>query len=839
MKNTMFKNALPHASAVLIFLIITVAYCLPVFQGMVVNQHDMLGTRGMTQQSIEFFEKYGSYPLWTNSMFGGMPTFQILIAAKYNIGILGLHQLFTLFLPSPASLFFLSCICFYILTQVVKLKPWVGIIGSVAYAFASYNAIISMVGHVTKFATMGYAPLVLAGVLLLMQRKYILGFAITLISTTLFFNQNHVQIVYYFMLLFVFLGITFLIQTLQSKDFKHFFQTAILAIVAVAISACSFAILLLPTKEYAAETMRGGKSELTLGVKKENLSKGGLKKDYAFMWSYGKLETFTFILPNYAGSSNDPSEFGENSKIITAFQESGLPNDAVNYFYRYMSPYWGDQPNTAGPVYFGAIICMLFIAGLFFVSRKYLSWLIPATIIGVILAWGSNFSAINYFLFDHLPALNKFRAPSMALVLPQFTFAFIASLALQEIFYGNLESAKLFKKLRYAAISCGAVVVLLVAVYFTTSFSNERTKDTKQAITEQLAQSMSQGKQPTQEMLNQASTISSTLIKALVEDRKGLFGSDLIRLIILLLLGGTIIWLGIKNKINSTLAIIFLTFISFIDLITVSSRYLNKSKFTTPDEYLSVFTPTAADNQIKLDTSYYRVFDQAGGDPFQDSRTSYFHNSIGGYSPAKLGLYNDLIEHQLGKGNIEVFNMLNTKYFIVSGPNNQPVAQINQLANGPAWFVKAIKYVNTADEEMLALDSLHSKDTVVIDKREQQKVTISPIFDSSASIKLVKNLNDEIIYQSSATTNQFAVFSEIYYPKGWKAYVDDKETPIVKVDYAFRGVNLPAGNHTIKFEFAPSSYTLGNTLNLAAGIISILSLLICGILLWMQRKKIA
>lgn len=835
----MFKNALPHAIAVLIFLIISVAYCLPVFQGMVVNQHDMLGTRGMTQQSIEFFEKYGRYPLWTNSMFGGMPTFQILIAAKYNIGILGLHQIFTLFLPSPASLFFLSCICFYILTQVVKLKPWVGIIGSVAYAFASYNAIISMVGHVTKFATMGYAPLVLAGVLLLMQRKYIWGFAITLISSTLFFNQNHVQIVYYFMLLFVFLGIAFLIQTIQSKEYKHFFQTAILAIVAVAISACSFAILLLPTKEYADETMRGGKSELTLGVKKENLSKGGLKKDYAFMWSYGKQETFTFILPNYVGSSNDPSEFGENSKIITAFQESGLPNDAVNYFYRYMSPYWGDQPNTAGPVYFGAIICMLFIAGLFFVSRKYLSWLIPATIIGIILAWGSNFSAINYFLFDHLPALNKFRAPSMALVLPQFTFAFIASLALQEIFYGNLESSLLFKKIRYAAISCGAVVVLLIAVYFTTSFSNERTKDTKQAITEQLAQSMSQGKQPTQEMLNQAGTISSNLTKALVEDRKGLFGSDLIRLIILLSLGGIIIWLGIKNKINATVAIFILSIISFIDLISVSSRYLNKSKFTTPDEYLSVFTPTTADNQIKMDTGYYRVFDQAGGDPFQDSRTSYFHNSIGGYSPAKLGLYNDLIEHQLGKGNIEVFNMLNTKYFIVSGPNNQPMAQINQLANGPAWFVKSIKYVNSADEEMLALDSLHSRDTVVIDKREQQKVTISPVFDSSASIKLVKNLNDEIIYQSNASTNQFAVFSEIYYPKGWKAYVNEKETPIVKVDYAFRGINLPAGNHTIKFEFAPASYTLGNTLNLAAGIISILSLLTCAILLWMQRKKIA
>ena len=577
MKNSIFKNALPHAIAVLIFLLISVAYCLPVFQGMVVSQQDMLGTRGMTQQSIEFFEKYGRYPLWTNSMFGGMPTFQILIAAKYNIGILSLHQLFTLFLPSPASLFFLSCICFYILTQVVKLKPWVGILGALAYGFASYNAIIAMVGHITKFATMGYAPLVLAGILLLIQRKYIWGFAITLISSTLFFNQNHVQIVYYFMLLFVFLGIVFIVQTIQSKDYKHFFNTAILTIVAIAISACSFAILLLPTKEYAEETMRGGKSELTIGVKKENLSKGGLKKDYAFMWSYGKQETFTFILPNYAGSSNDPAEFGENSKVITAFQESGLPNDAINYFYRYMSPYWGDQPNTAGPVYLGAIICMLVIAGLFFVSRKHLSWLIPATLIGIILAWGSNFSAVNYFLFDHLPALNKFRAPSMALVLPQFTFAFIASLALQEIFYGNLESSILFKRLRYAAISCGAILAILVAIYFTASFSNDRTKETKQAITEQLAQSMSQGKQPTQEMLNQASTLSNSFIKALIEDRKGLFGSDLLRLILLIALGGSTIWLGIKKKINPTVAISLLAIISFIDLITVSSRYLNKS----------------------------------------------------------------------------------------------------------------------------------------------------------------------------------------------------------------------------------------------------------------------
>jgi hypothetical protein len=837
MKNFNFKNILPHLVAVVLFLVISVVYCLPVFQGMVVSQHDMLGTRGMTQQSFEFFEKYGTYPLWTNSMFGGMPTFQILFAAKYNIGILWMHNLFTLFLPSPASLFFLSCICFYILTQVLKLKPWIGILGSLAYAFASYNAIITMVGHVTKFATMGYAPLVLAGIILLMQRKYIIGFALTLISTTLFFFQNHVQVVYYFMLLFVFLGISFLVQIIKTKDFKHLFTSAGLAFLAIAISACSFAVILLPTNEYAKETMRGGRSELTLGVKKENLSAGGLKKDYAFQWSYGKEETMTFILPNYSGSSNDPAEFGENSKVITALQESGLPNDAINYFYRYMSPYWGDQPNTAGPVYLGAIICMLFIAGLFVVKRKYLSWLIPGTIIGIILAWGSNFAAVNYFLFDHLPALNKFRAPSMAMVLPQFTFALIAALALQEIFYGNLEKSILQNKLKYAAISCGAVLAILIGVYFTSSFSNEKTREAKKAITEQLAQSMSRGKQPTADMTSQANTMAVNFNKALIEDRKGLFGSDLLRLAILFALGGGIIWLGYKKRINPVIAISLLALISFIDLITVSSRYLNKSRYATPEDYLAGFTPNAADNQIKMDTSYFRVFDEAGGDPFQDSRTSYFHNSVGGYSPAKLGLYNDLIEHQLSKGNMEVFNMLNTKYFITTGQNNQPVAQINQSANGPVWFVKAIKYVNNADEEMLALDSLHSKDTVVIDKREQSKVTVTPTYDSSAGIHLVKNLNDHISYQSNAANGQFAVFSEVYYPNGWKAFIDGKETPIVKVDYALRGLNIPAGDHTITFDFAPVSYKLGNTLNLIAGIISLIALIICAFLFFRRYRQ--
>ncbi|MEJ7587321.1 MAG: YfhO family protein [Ferruginibacter sp.] len=460
----------------------------------------------------------------------------------------------------------------------------------------------------------------------------------------------------------------------------------------------------------------------------------------------------------------------------------------------------------------------------------------PGTIIGIVLAWGSNFAAVNYFLFDHFPALNKFRAPSMALVVPQFTFALVASLALQEIFYGKTDKNVLYKKLKYAAIACGAVLAILSAVYFSSSFSNEKTRQAKKTITDQLTQSMSQGKQPTPEVTGQASTLANNFTKALVADRRALYGGDLLRLFLLIGLGGGIIWLGSKQKINPAMAIGAIALLSFIDLITVSSRYLNKEKYATPEDYLSGFTPTAADNEIKKDTGYFRVFDNAGGDPFQDSRTSYFHNSVGGYSPAKLGLYNDLIERQLARGNMEVFNMLNTKYFIVAGQNNQPVAQLNPGVNGPAWFVRAIKYVNNADEEIKSLDSLHSKDTVVIDKREQSKVTITPQYDSTANIVLIKNLNDNITYQSTAAASQFAVFSEIYYPNGWKAYIDDKETPIIKVDYAFRGLNIPSGNHTIKFVFAPAAFELGNTLNLVAGILSIIALLACVFLLFRQRK---
>ncbi|MDR0792886.1 MAG: hypothetical protein LBE82_06225, partial [Chitinophagaceae bacterium] len=427
MKNFNWKNVYPHLIAIGVFLLVAIIYCMPAMKGMIVNMHDGLAWRGMAQQSLEFKEKYGYFPFWTNSMFGGMPTYQIA-GGSYSV-IFSLHyfqNIMTLGLPEPISLFFIASVCFYILCCTLRMRPLVGIIASLAYTYASYDAIIVNVGHVTKFAVMGYAPAVIAGLLLLTQRKYALGFIVTLIFSTLFLYPNHVQIVYYTFLTCVCLGIFFAVYAIKHKEIKHLLTVVGLAAVAGAIAVATFLPELLPTNEYAKESMRGGRSELTAsGAQDANKSvktKGGLDKDYAFNWSYGIGETMTFILPAYRGGSSGPTEFGggENSKAVEAMRNAGFPDEVVNNVYGYLSAYWGEQTSgTSGPVYFGVLICLFFIMGLFIVKDWNKGWIIAATVLGLILAWGKNFQAINYFLFDHLPFYNKFRAPSMAMVIPQ------------------------------------------------------------------------------------------------------------------------------------------------------------------------------------------------------------------------------------------------------------------------------------------------------------------------------------------------------------------------------------------------------------------------------------
>lgn len=839
MNKTIWQRLTPHIIAIAIFFVISCVYCLPLLQGEVLGGHDAVGYKAMSHQSFEVKEKTGHFPLWTNSMLSGMPAYQIAFESKHNVTLAYLNIVFTGFLPGAAGMFFLCCLSFYVLSLVMGARNWVGVLGAIGYAFASYSAVIVAVGHNSKFGAMGYAPAVLAGLVLLSQRKYITGFLVTLIATTCMFYQNHVQVMFYTFLTAGFMGIAYLVYAIRAKAYKPLLTMIVLAAVAVILSAASYAVMLMPTSAYVKETMRGGRSELT-PPDKSNKSKGGLDKDYAFGWSYGKLETFTFLVPRIYGGSvptvlNNEyvNELGDGTKVAEVMAEkTGMPEEQASEIAKQFSSYWGPQGSTSGTVYLGAIVCFLFIVGLVFYRQWHLAWIVAATAFGILLAWGSNFKVLNYWLFDHLPFYNKFRAPSIALIIPQLTVPLLAVLGLNEVLNGKYEPAVLWKKYKQSLYITGGVLALMVALYFNLDYAGVQDP----GMRENLSQMISQGNQ-SPEVLEKAADFGNSVVKALRADRQRLFGADLVRSFLFIALAAGVLAYYIRKGLSAQLVAIAIVALSAIDLFGVDLRYLGHRNFHPADES-SELAPSRADLQIQQDTGYYRVLDQTGGNPFTDTRAAYFHNSVGGHHAARLALYDDLIQRQLMKGNMQVYNMLNTKYFIVTNPQDrQPVAQLNPDALGPAWLVKTIKYVNNADEEMAALDTFNPKDTVIIDKREESKVAFATQFDSAGTIKLVQNLNDKINYEFNAAGNQFVVFSEVYYPAGWKAFIDGKESPIVRVNYTLRGLAVPAGKHAIEFRFEPEDYVTGDRISLIAGIISILALAGGCFYLWRESKK--
>ncbi|MEO6456628.1 MAG: YfhO family protein [Ginsengibacter sp.] len=837
MNTTKFKKILPHLIAVAVFVIVAIVYCKPALQGKVVQQSDTQGWRGMSQQSFEFHDKYGFYPLWTNSMFSGMPAYQIAFDSRIGIEVNHIAPFLTFGFPAPINFFFLACICFYILCIVARINPWISILGGLAYAYSTYDPILIAVGHNTKMMSIAYLPSLLAGLLLLFQKKYWTGFAVTALISTLLIAQNHLQIVYYTLIIAVFFTIAFLIHSYRTNEFIPAIKASLLGLAAGLLGLATTAVINFPTYEYAKESMRGGKSQLTLGKDKNVKTKGGLDKDYAFTYSVGIPETFTFIIPGIYGGSNGGREHNSSSKFVEKLADVGVSEDNALQMANGNS-YWGGQPLTSGPVYLGCVVCFLFIFGILYLKSWHKWWLLGAAIFGILLAWGSNFQAFNYFLFDHLPFYNKFRAPSMALVLPQFCFPFLAVLAVNKL-VDETDMDLAWKKLKLSAIVSGVILILLCGFYFTAGFSGPKDKNLKEQFRQSMLQQVPAGQQPPPELQQQADQFSRDLVTALHTDRKGLMGGDLLRTILLIALAVVLTGLFVKKKINSKLLIGGLTVLTTFDLIGVDLRYLNEGNFIEDSDFESVFTPTEADQQILKDPGHanFRVFNSSV-DAFNDASTSFHHNSVGGYHPAKLGLYQDIIEHQLSKGNMRVFNMLNTKYFIVQNPaTGKPVAQLNSEALGNCWLVKGIKYVNNADEEMLALDNTDLRDTVVIDKLFAPEIKTQPQYDSTASISLKENLNDKIVYNYYSITPQFAVFSEVYYSHGWDAYIDGKKSPYVKVNYILRGMSLPAGRHEIEFRFEPKSFAIGRTITIWSNIFLILSI-IAAIFFSYRRKSI-
>jgi len=834
MNNKWFNKLLPHLAVITVFLLVAVIYCSPVLKGEVLRQHDNQRWKAMAQQSFEFKEKYGHFPLWTNSMFGGMPAYQIALEQDHPVSVGYLYHLLTLGLPKPINFFFLACICFYALMLIMRIKPWIGAMAAMAYAYSTYDPVIIAVGHDTKMLAIAYAPAVIGGLILLFQKQYIGGTMLLAAALTLQMSTMHLQIVYYTMITAAIMSLFFLWQSVKQKQISHAIKSFGIALLAAIISLGATAVSTLTSYEAAQYSIRGADSELKDPANK-NTTSGGLDKDYAMRWSYGIGETFTLIHPSVYGGGNGGKQI-TSSKFAEKLTEIGYPEETAIQ-YANGSSYWGPQPTTSGPVYVGAVICFLFILGIFMVNSWHKWWILAASLFAIILAWGKNLESVNYFLFDHLPMYKKFRAPTMALVIPQLCFPLLAAMGLQNVLFEKNDTKILLKKIRNTGLVTAAVIAFLLLFYVVSDFNSSADGSLQDNFTQMmLSQASQSGQQPTADIQARATEFGRSFIKAIQDDRRSLFIRDLLRNIFLVGLSFGMIWLFVKNKMNRKYVVAGILLLSSFDLLGIAKRYLNDDEFIDETEYESAFRMSPADAQIKQDTGYYRVYNQMVP-PFDESLPSYYHNTIGGYHPAKLSIFQDLYENQLAKGNMQVFNMMNTKYFIIANPQNgQPMAQMNPGAFGPAWFVKGIHFVKDGKEEMKALDSINLKDTAIVQEKFRSLITEMPVPDSAAVISLVENRNDDIIYQSQSATPQFAVFSEIYYPAGWKAFIDGKETKIIKTNYALRGISVPTGRHSITFKFAPRSYKLGNTLVLWSSLIVYLILLAGAYLLWRKKR---
>lgn len=779
------KKILTHGGIILFFFIIAAIYMSPVFDGKVIQQGDTLKWQAMAKEQIDFHEKTGGPTVWNSSMFSGMPGYQITTGVSspnilvklrniVNLKFLGLSQ--------HIGVLFLYLIGFYACLLALGCSPWLSLLGALAFGLGSYNIIIIEAGHITKAHALALMAPILGGMMLTFKQKYVWGGILFALALGVQIACNHIQITYYTMLAAIVLGLVYFIYSLKDKWFKSF-----LIGVGVLLIGCAFAVggnasMLFVNQEYAKYTMRGG-SEITVtpedlykdGEAKSIAASNGLDKDYAFSWSYGKAETYTLLVPGaYGGGSGET--VGRESEFYKNFRQEQAPL------------YWGDQPFTSGPVYFGAIIIFLFIFGLFVVKGPDRWWLLLATILAILMSWGKNFMGFNGFLFDKLPMYNKFRTPSMSLVIANVTMVLMAVLALKAIFdkENPIDTKKLNRGLYISTgISAGFILLMMV---LSSNFSFSGVSDTQMAA----------------QYKEQWSFIQDILVK----DRKALFMSDSWRSIIFIVLSAGLLWLYINKKIKKSGIIIgILACLVLIDLWGVDRRYLNDTKFVT--EKRLKLKPSQNDQIIdqyaaQFNDEDYRVFDLSVN-TFNDSYPSAFHHQIGGYHAAKLRRYQDLIDFYLSRHiNMDVLNMLNARYFVVPGQNGQPMVQRNPEALGNAWFVNEFQLVEDPNAEILALNSFGPADTAIIDKRFASMVQGKNLERDSNSVITMEHQKpynpDYVVYKTKTSKEQLAVFSEVYYAPDWKAYIDGKPAEYFRVNYILRAMVVPAGEHKIEFK---------------------------------------
>jgi hypothetical protein len=800
MKNFQWKTLIPHIIAIVVFLVVALIYCKPALEGKVLQQHDVMQWKGMAQNSFQYKEKHGTFPLWTNGMFSGMPAYQIAMESANPLSLGYIQAVITLGLSKPISFFFLACICFYFLSQVLQVNPYAGIIGALAYAYATYNPVIIAAGHDTKMMAIAYMPAVIGSILLVYEKKYLIGAACTALFAGLLIAANHMQITYYTFIIAGIMSVGYLIHWIKEKHFKHLILSVAIVAIAGLIGVMVNSVSLFTTYEYSKQTIRGGS---VLADSKSTVTQTGLSKDYALSYSLYKTEPLVLMFPHaYGGSSNNMEVAEDKSKAIEALQQ--MNPQLGQQLQGALQFYWGgiDGVGTSGPPYAGAIICFLALMGFAVLDGKHKWWILTAIVLTTMMSWGKYFEDFNVLLLKYLPMYDKFRAPSMIMVVPTLLLGMMAILTIQKII-DTKDKNTLLKPFKKGLIITASIFAIALLLYVSADFSSSTDK----------------------EMLKQVSSISDaqqkeaiyqpvlTFINGLKADRQSLLLGTILRSFLFIAVAIVALWLYMKNKISTIVALAAIGIFVLIDIMVIDSKYLNNDHYQDQADSDNIFKPSEADMMIMKDTGYYRVFNISQGiisNAFNaGALNSYFHKSIGGYHPAKLSIYQDLIEKQLYKfpDCMPVINMLNTKYIItVNKQNGQLIAQQNPANLGAVWFVKAVEFKKDPAAVMNSLDHFNPKDTAIVEEKNKSLINITSQPDTTAQIRLVKNDNDFIEYQSKNNASQFAVFSEVFYDKGWKAFIDGKETPIVQTNYVLRGLSVPAGSHTITFEFKPAAY---------------------------------
>ncbi len=805
MKNFLAK-LLPYIFPILIIVSISVIYFSPdIFEGKMLFQGDTQQGIAIGQEAKAFNEATGETTRWTNSLFGGMPNFQISPSYENNKVLKMIEKVYSLGLPIPVSYIYIMAIGFFILLMVLNVKWYISLLGALAYAFSSYFFIIIAAGHIWKFITLAYIPPTIAGIILAYRGKYLKGALLAAFFGMLQIHANHIQMSYYSFIFIIPLVIGYLVDAMNKKELKGFGKATLSLVVAAILAVAANLPSIYNTYEYSKETMRG-KSELASETTSQDGEGGGLSIDYITQWSYGIGESWTLLIPDTKGGAT-----GYLSKDKDAMKEA---SPSLRQYVGQMNRYWGDQPFTAGPVYAGAIIMFLFLIGCFIVKGPIKWACIIASIVSLLLSWGHNFMPLTEWFVNNVPLYDKFRTVSSILIVAEFAIPLLAAFALKEIF-DKPQIVKDSKKNIIIPLALTAGVALVFALMPTLFFGFLSAQEAQMAMS-----------QPEYQII----------FEELESVRESIFVSDAWRTFFLVTMSAVVVMLFVYKKINAKVFALLMIALVVVDMYPINKRYLNSDNFVSKRKVKSAFQMTQADRDILQDSDpNYRVLNLTVA-TYNDPTTSYYHKSIGGYSAAKLRRYDDLIKYQLSKGNMKVINMLNTKYIITASEDGSPEAMYNPDAAGNAWFVDEVMWVDGAKAEMDALNYFDVNRTVIADNHFADKIpAVIPQKTEGDTIYLTHYQPNKLTYKSVSQNGGYAVFSEIYFPWGWQITIDGESVEMARVNYLLRGLNIPAGEHDIEFRFEPTSLRVTTAIAFA----SIMVVLLAGVfvLVRLYRKR--